>query len=83
MDDQNHHHPRLHHIHISWAVLFSFWDGISEHALCVVAVLSFNPGDDHEDVVDVGDVEDGGDHHLCLAQAQPELLIVIQLVATC
>ena len=45
-----------------------------------LAGLSFSPGDDHEDVVDVGDVEDGGDHLLCLAQAQPELLIVIQLV---
>ena len=45
-----------------------------------LAGLSFSPGDDHEDVVDVGNVQDGGDHHLCLAQAQPELLIVIQLV---
>ena len=44
-----------------------------------LAGLSFSPSDDHEDVVDVGDVEDGGDHHLCLAQAQPELLIVFQL----
>ena len=39
-----------------------------------LAGLSFSPGDDHEDVVvvgdvgDVGDVEDGGDHHLCLAR---------------
>ena len=41
-----------------------------------LAGLSFSP-------VDVGDVGNGGDHHLCLAQAQPELLIVIQLVATC
>ena len=32
-----------------------------------LAGLSFIPGDDHEDVVDVGDVEDGGDYHLCLA----------------
>ena len=45
-----------------------------------LAGLFFSPGDDHEDVVVVGDVEDGGDHHLCLAQAQPELLIVLQLV---
>ena len=39
-----------------------------------LAGLSFSPGDDHEDVVDVGEVED------VLLRLSQELLIVIQCV---